>query len=305
MVYAPRAIPDHPRSRGVYGPWAYVSHGDCGSSPLARGLRLKEGSRSEHSRIIPARAGFTQAVAVRSASPTGSSPLARGLREELAEGDVVFRIIPARAGFTDELPGTKYGREDHPRSRGVYRLRKSLSGERSGSSPLARGLLRPVGRPPISARIIPARAGFTRPRVPGMGVRWDHPRSRGVYPVPGLSDLIQSGSSPLARGLPGIARAMAAFTRIIPARAGFTEAPVSISRYYSDHPRSRGVYRQRYAQCCTDCGSSPLARGLLHGVAVLWCSIRIIPARAGFTWKRAFRFVVNADHPRSRGVYHS
>ena len=202
MVYAPRAIPDHPRSRGVYGPWAYVSHGDCGSSPLARGLRLKEGSRSEHSRIIPARAGFTQAVAVRSASPTGSSPLARGLREELAEGDVVFRIIPARAGFTDELPGTKYGREDHPRSRGVYRLRKSLSGERSGSSPLARGLHVNQSATVCTAGIIPARAGFTTTSCAVSTARADHPRSRGVYTYLPRLPVIPTGSSPLARGLP-------------------------------------------------------------------------------------------------------
>ena len=71
-----------------------------------------------------------------------------------------------------------------------------------GSSPLARGL--PArskwGLPFVW--IIPARAGFTiHPR--GAGARpADHPRSRGVYPIP--NDLVQDQEG------------------IIPARAGFT-----------------------------------------------------------------------------------
>ena len=52
---------DHPRSRGVY----HLPEGTpmtCpGSSPLARGLRLRQLGREERGRIIPARAGFTLA----------------------------------------------------------------------------------------------------------------------------------------------------------------------------------------------------------------------------------------------------
>ena len=70
--------------------------------------------------------------------------------------------------------------------------------------------------------IIPARAGFTRPRATRAADGPDHPRSRGVYeggmvPNPGWW-----GSSPLARGLPRAIALDRGALRIIPARAGFT-----------------------------------------------------------------------------------
>ena len=96
------------------------------------------------------------------------------------------------------------GRQDHPRSRGVY----------LGLRVVAAAL----------GRIIPARAGFTPPPIRHSLLTWDHPRSRGVYdeqvPVP----LQQLGSSPLARGLPHVSITSIHIARIIPARAGFTLA---------------------------------------------------------------------------------
>ena len=93
----------------------------------------------------------------------GSSPLARGLQAEAGLEGAAGRIIPARAGFTGAEAKSDAERPDHPRSRGVY-VRAHLAGRASrGSSPLARGLL--TGRLGLAglARIIPARAGFTRP----------------------------------------------------------------------------------------------------------------------------------------------
>ena len=56
---------------------------------------------------------------------------------------------------------TNGGREDHPRSRGVYNPYDAVDPTRQGSSPLARGL-RGVGGFTVDVdRIIPARAGFT------------------------------------------------------------------------------------------------------------------------------------------------
>ena len=153
----------------------------------------------------------------------GSSPLARGLRCRHSSILLTVRIIPARAGFTTSAPLTSAPGSDHPRSRGVYVL------------------------PPLAAII---------------GVM-DHPRSRGVYGGLFTPGRRKAGSSPLARGLRlghhliGIAR------RIIPARAGFTRLFPSLLRDIKDHPRSRGVYRQRPPR-------TPQDR-------------RIIPARAGFT----------------------
>ena len=92
-----------------------------------------------------------------------------------------LRIIPARAGFTfNELLGL-IDKQDHPRSRGVYRTALPGAFSRCGSSPLARGLQGDEGGWPKPDRIIPARAGFTFLRHSCSLPFRDHPRSRGVY----------------------------------------------------------------------------------------------------------------------------
>ena len=111
---------DHPRSRGVYIWWCMLFVSMCGSSPLARGLRVLDVPVPVRAGIIPARAGFTRphlAQAARrrdhprsrgvyggenvgGARVEGSSPLARGLRRRRTDALADFGIIPARAGFT-------------------------------------------------------------------------------------------------------------------------------------------------------------------------------------------------------------
>ena len=213
-------------------------------------------------RIIPARAGFTRPRNSRTprapdhprsrgvylgssgyALPCGgSSPLARGLLHGQTIGYALKRIIPARAGFTSPVPRGRRLVWDHPRSRGVYGTACTHMVARIGSSPLARGLRRPVIRALGKRGIIPARAGFTTPALPPAPTGSDHPRSRGVY-----NDLLDpeqqySGSSPLARGLRDRGRTARRATRIIPARAGFTQFPSPQKGGNRDHPRSRGVY---------------------------------------------------------------
>ena len=216
-------------------------------------------------------------------SKGGSSPLARGLHPTRRNRRQCQRIIPARAGFTLYAVGCELRGEDHPRSRGVYHCCIEDMTMTAGSSPLARGLLPGILQPAVSARIIPARAGFTGCR----GGRWcrtvDHPRSRGVYCAPSHYWAGKSGSSPLARGLRVIAEADIGDDRIIPARAGFTRsftAPPAVPR---DHPRSRGVYSSQAVSAATTWGSSPLARGLRRKSAQCQQVKGIIPARAGFT----------------------
>ena len=233
---------DHPRSRGVYRPAHPPVHGGWGSSPLARGLRRSRYSGCSVSRIIPARAGFTEnslpdgratedhprsrGVYDQYGSPgfgsPGSSPLARGLRPETGHQERVARIIPARAGFTPRSRGRVQCDGDHPRSRGVYQVANALASGKRGSSPLARGLPGRGSRLQPGPGIIPARAGFTviastSPRPPR-----DHPRSRGVYLRIGSPWYCLIGSSPLARGLHMANSISYWFARIIPARAGFT-----------------------------------------------------------------------------------
>ena len=233
-------------------------------------------------RIIPARAGFTCSTTYPTTSqwdhprsrgvyPTtsgqsggdaGSSPLARGLPRTSTSTNAGRRIIPARAGFTRTGSARHAPPRDHPRSRGVYFSSCATSGTWNGSSPLARGLQRLRSMEARGRRIIPARAGFTRPGRKYSWWRQDHPRSRGVYPVDAFTTMAEAGSSPLARGLHSQRLAALDRTRIIPARAGFTvhdRVPFCLG---ADHPRSRGVYADVFRNRDSDTGSSPLARGL-------------------------------------------
>ena len=131
---------DHPRSRGVYTPFKWLSPHFVGSSPLARGLLFGQCVVLLEFRIIPARAGFTDARVRGYGDAPGSSPLARGLRMETVPSALSMGIIPARAGFTlcGRCPPPRAW--DHPRSRGVYQRESNVKLGARGSSPLARGL---------------------------------------------------------------------------------------------------------------------------------------------------------------------
>ena len=173
----------------------------------------------------------------------------------------------------------------------------------AGSSPLARGLRLPRGHDDEREGIIPARAGFTRPRWCGPVPRPDHPRSRGVYVRACVDDGQPGGSSPLARGLPGRSRPRWCGPGIIPARAGFTTARLTSIPLSSDHPRSRGVYFGGVGKAIKEAGSSPLARGLRCLRHAGEDHVGIIPARAGFT-TRCFLTGVprSGSSPLARGL---
>ena len=274
-----------------------------GSSPLARGLQYLIWTGSAEPGIIPARAGFTAGLrgdhrsgqdhprsrgvysttTSATGTATGSSPLARGLHYSHADMMEYLGIIPARAGFTSASRSLSSPSGDHPRSRGVYCAGSHCGRWQSGSSPLARGLPIAAAAASHTARIIPARAGFTGGSVPAGEAGWDHPRSRGVYRRDTVTAHRGGGSSPLARGLHHLTADQAAGWGIIPARAGFTPAPTATAAVAADHPRSRGVYGPATQWVAGRPGSSPLARGL---PAPSWGARRrpgIIPARAGFT----------------------
>ena len=231
----------------------------------------------------PRSRGVYQGTTPHRPSAEGSSPLARGLLDVHESSFRVDGIIPARAGFTMCPSVWECAPTDHPRSRGVYYPLTSPHGASIGSSPLARGLLTPIGPHTRNPRIIPARAGFTDRILDRERAYPDHPRSRGVYPS--ASEVIRPrcGSSPLARGLRRSSAAAAADRGIIPARAGFTLPDVQRNSKLRDHPRSRGVYRITTVLPSLKFGSSPLARGLRQEGFSGSMGSRIIPARAGFT----------------------
>ena len=254
-------------------------------------------------RIIPARAGFTirilrlviwppdhprsRGVYSRRAgcagARPGSSPLARGLHWKAGAAVRLLGIIPARAGFTYRRRRGRRRRPDHPRSRGVYADARCGRWPWSGSSPLARGLPNRSGYVAWRRGIIPARAGFTLGGEGTLRSRWDHPRSRGVYPGGTSEPVAAGGSSPLARGLLPMPDPGQRLTGIIPARAGFTTPTGVAPTSSSDHPRSRGVYPCGGVSTSSRSGSSPLARGLRGASPSRTAPPRIIPARAGFT----------------------
>ena len=131
--------------------------------------------------------------------------------------------VPACAGFTSGTRSRRSRTWDHPRSRGVYDRDFKAAGDVLGSSPLARGLLGPLGPADIAYGIIPARAGFTQARD-GLHLFFSgsSPLARGLLFVTVLLRP-PGGSSPLARGLPRLIRTPAGGDGIIPARAGFTQ----------------------------------------------------------------------------------
>ena len=221
---------------------------DQGIIPARAGFTVRTSRASSLSRDHPRSRGVYKSTRRRSPLGSGSSPLARGLRAQAIVAQTAAGIIPARAGFTGQL--AQGGREavDHPRSRGVYTSRCCVLDVRSGSSPLARGLLRPYRQFHLLLRIIPARAGFTLTDSTAISTGRDHPRSRGVYDLGGGAVAAGAGSSPLARGLPQRDADRGDSVGIIPARAGFTPARNCGRRSARDHPRSRGVYPCRSRQ---------------------------------------------------------
>ena len=111
------------------------------------------------------------------------------------------------------------------------------------------------------------------------------------------------GSSPLSRGIHPAAPGLDTWGGIIPALAGNTSGGLILSSAATDHPRSRGEYAPTRAPASSQCGSSPLSRGipdLCSGMHARW---RIIPALAGNTLLLAPLLLLDTDHPRSRGEY--
>ena len=195
-------------------------------------------------RLIPARAGNTTCTLTvscetpahprsrgeHSASgfvispPSGSSPLARGTHSGSFTGGSPRRLIPARAGNTCPESAQQTDAAAHPRSRGEHFFAGATHAAGDGSSPLARGTPRPANRHRRSHRLIPARAGNTAKGAQRSAADAAHPRSRGEHSACLRNSTSASGSSPLARGTQNAEDQTPQATRLIPARAGNTEA---------------------------------------------------------------------------------
>ena len=156
---------------------------------------------------------------------------------------------------------------------------------------------------PAADRLIPARAGNTRPNEVGAGANPAHPRSRGEHLIPFHTGVMTLGSSPLARGTRIQYRGDATRRRLIPARAGNTRYSWRKRRKQQAHPRSRGEHFAPLTSTASRIGSSPLARGTPPYLRLRRTRRRLIPARAGNTPAHPQRKQSPAAHPRSRGEH--
>ena len=251
----------HPRGRGEHSRARMAFIFLTGSSPRARGTRLRDFFGGFGRRFIPAGAGNTNARSQDLALDSGSSPRARGTRSLATQTPAVARFIPAGAGNTQEPTAVDYQSTVHPRGRGEHATTLSRTTPQYGSSPRARGTRSARDDRYQQTRFIPAGAGNTvRPQRHGIATTV-HPRGRGehadVFPL--CSPVL--GSSPRARGTRYVEAAIDWLTRFIPAGAGNTKPALRAGFFLPVHPRGRGEhYRVAQIRNSSD-GSSPRARG--------------------------------------------
>ena len=311
----------HPRSRGENWSDRLYTSDTWGSSPLTRGKPARRGLEGMVRRLIPAHAGKTadthrrceyQAAHPRSRGenyqyhhdwyqPSGSSPLTRGKPARRGLEGMVRRLIPAHAGKTTVAALALHGNAAHPRSRGENYQAHATALQAGGSSPLTRGKRATVYRRVAGPRLIPAHAGKT------YGVRdcarhgRAHPRSRGENSANWFISSVVTGSSPLTRGKPAVRQCGEGPSRLIPAHAGKTLAPIRPNEFTQAHPRSRGENGGLPGVPGMFHGSSPLTRGKLVAALVDGTDLGLIPAHAGKTASPRRRRQPTAAHPRSRG----
>ena len=172
----------------------------------------------------------------------------------------------------------------------------------SGSSPRVRGkLVRVLGRVALG-RIIPARAGQTVALLSAANAPPDHPRACGANPPRMASANRGGGSSPRVRGKLHRFPLRSFRVRIIPARAGQTDAYRIDDYEHPDHPRACGANGQHHTTPGSATGSSPRVRGKLDPAHVYALYRRIIPARAGQTTLVRVVHALIPDHPRACGA---
>ncbi len=300
---------DHPRTCGANrccrSHWA----SNVGSSPHMRGKPLYLGLQWHAQRIIPAHAGQTQNCATFSDGNTdhprtcganllvrgelqlrhGSSPHMRGKHQADRPRRRILRIIPAHAGQTPMLLPRPMKNPDHPRTCGANHSLLPQETQKNGSSPHMRGKRHEEERRLYRQRIIPAHAGQTaksgqhKPSTP------DHPRTCGANAVWCRCVTNPTGSSPHMRGKQTVIAFLTDAPRIIPAHAGQTSYYAGTAGGAPDHPRTCGANDSMRRTGRRRAGSSPHMRGKQAYARQPDLAVRIIPAHAGQTARRANR----------------
>ena len=155
----------------------------------------------------------------------------------------------------------------------------------------------------ISAGIIPAYAGNTRPHHPSTLDIWDHPRVCGEHGMADIGDALSSGSSPRMRGTLLRVRIPDGAMGIIPAYAGNTVRQEVLVFLARDHPRVCGEHRCQLHDRQHAAGSSPRMRGTPLGRRPRRGAGGIIPAYAGNTFSKSSNVLLMRDHPRVCGEH--
>ena len=242
-LHWPRTAAVHPRGRGEHQAQRRRLPSDGGSSPRARGIRLRWIGRDRLLRFIPAGAGNTfDSILI--APEQAVHPRGRG-------------------EYTPRRSRSQVAGPVHPRGRGEYVLDQPQVSRSTGSSPRARGTLSAAVNWARRERFIPAGAGNTPAVVAQARPRPVHPRGRGEYPQSIRVSSRRSGSSPRARGIRITQSGRSRGDGSSPRARGIRRCTsVPLARPVSVHPRGRGEYARTPVYDGLRTGSSPRARGI-------------------------------------------
>ena len=274
-----------------------------GSSPHVRGALLRLGFSRECRGIIPACAGSTRLRDNSNSTPrdhprmcgehgirlwysgdaSGSSPHVRGAPEGVCVAAGHGGIIPACAGSTYNPTDATFRAGDHPRMCGEHGVHIDNVVASPGSSPHVRGAHTSKTLRTAHVGIIPACAGSTCPPYCKIRKNWDHPRMCGEHRRDHETVDTLAGSSPHVRGARGATLVGSGCRGIIPACAGSTTPPISVTD--------------------PSAGSSPHVRGALRVLRQHGDAAGIIPACAGSTCRIRSPLPRLRDHPRMCGEH--
>ena len=271
----------HPRACGENQKPPSERNCSLGSSPRVRGKLQGRRHRKPPERLIPARAGKTGPRSPQRGPPAahpracgenlsgigstlntwGSSPRVRGKRAELHSLLHELGLIPARAGKTAVVGAGASKASAHPRACGENVGNSDTPNNTNGSSPRVRGKPDRGHGPPVHARLIPARAGKTKPRSRRSPLPWAHPRACGENLSAETKADAAAGSSPRVRGKRRVRRGTSRAAGLIPARAGKTWSRPKERPGPRAHPRACGenAFFEDLDELVE--GSSPRVRG--------------------------------------------
>ncbi len=256
-------------------------NGNARSIPAHAGEPLVPREAAKASAVYPRPRGGTRPRHASPLVPCGLSPPTRGNLGRRLRVHARTGSIPAHAGEPTTMQASRCATKVYPRPRGGTPRPASQNEYGTGLSPPTRGNRDNAVpcRPPTGS--IPAHAGEPiierfLPHIPPV-----YPRPRGGTKLTPSITTVRQGLSPPTRGNPNHPRALAPFTRSIPAHAG--EPRRNHRGRFADgvYPRPRGGTTLSAFQPPKSRGLSPPTRGNHFGVSPIPGGFRSIPAHAG------------------------